>query len=260
MTARSAPTLSWAGARWGYVVPRALTGALLAVAAVEWVYALFGPPNWWWAVADDMEIYTRATERMLSGGSWYLERQLTGPYPLMSGDVLYPPVTALFFAPWIVLPFVLYLAIPIAVTAWVVYRWQPNPWAWVLMALCILWPFTLLKVGSGNPNVWVMMLVALGLRYRWPGALILLKPSFLPLALIGIRSRGWWVAAAALAVLSLPFLADTIRYPEVVLNVESAGLLYSMWDVPLVLIPVIAWVSREAAEGRPDRAPSEHRT
>ncbi len=228
-------------------LPLAATGVLLLFGLVEIGYALTTP--WPAAVMRDLNIYTQATERLFSGGSWYLDRQLGGPYPILGGDVLYPPVTALFFAFWLVLPFPIYLATPIVVTAWLIRSWAPSVWTWPMIALGIVWPFTLLKTTSGNPNVWVMMVIALGLRYRWPGALILLKPSFFPFLLIGIRTRGWWIAAALIAGLSLLFLAPTLAYPRVILDSRGDGLLYSLIDLPIVAIPVVAWLGRTRLRG-----------
>lgn len=221
----------------------ALTVAILCLGTIELAYGWFGPPAWRLNTGD-LTIYTDATQRVLSGGSWFLERQVHGPYPLAFGDVLYPPVAALFFVPWLVLPGWTFVAIPVLMVGWSVVTSRPAPWAWPLIALCLAWPLGLLKVVSANPNVWVAAFVALGLRYRWPGALVLLKPSFLPLALIGIRSRSWWLTAAALGVLSLPFLGETLMYPRVALNAQGAGLLYSAGDLPTVLIPVVAWWGR----------------
>lgn len=217
-----------------------VTLLLLAAAAWLWAFGWFGPPNWR-ANAGDLTIYTNATARLLGGGYWYLDRQLV-PYEIAWGDVLYPPAAAWFFAPWLVLPGWTFVAIPAAITAWAVYRMRPAWWAWPLMALCLLWPVTGLKVLSANPNVWVMAFAALGALRGWPAALILLKPSLLPFALFGIRSRAWWIVAAGLALLSVPFLAETLAYPAVILRSHNPdGFLYSLADVPLILIPVIAW-------------------
>lgn len=220
---------------------------ILAAAVVEhvFIWVVFGPPDWGQTIGHDLRLYTGQVQTVLGGGPWYHDRQLHGPYLIEWGDILYPPVTILFFAPWIVLPFVLWLAIPTVVVGYVVREWRPKPWAWVVIALCILWPFTLLKILSGNPSLWVVMLVALGIRFRWPAAFILLKPSFLPFALIGIRSRWWWVVAIALVVLSVPFAALTLQYPQVILDSRSSdGILYSIADLPMVMIPVIAWFAR----------------
>jgi hypothetical protein len=232
-------------AKWARPIAFALTSVLLVLAAIELIWGVYGPPNWRAALGHDLRLYTDQVQTLLAGGPWYHDRQLHGPYPIEWGDILYPPVAALFFAPWIVLPLALWFAIPIGLTSYLIAEWRPRPATWVPMALCILWPSTLLKVISGNPSLWVMLLVALGLRYRWPSALILLKPSFLPLAFMGIRSRGWWVAAGALGVLSLPFLGLTLQYPQVLLDSRSSeGIGYSLADLPMVLIPAIAWLGR----------------
>lgn len=216
---------------------------MLGLVAVEWAYG-------WTAMGwshnyGDLTIYTDATRRLLSGGQWYLDRQLSGPYPLAFGDVLYPPVAALFFAPWLLLPGWSFVLVPSLIVAWFVAECRPGPWTWVAIGCLLLYPTSGLKLLSANPNVWIAAFVALGLRYQWPGALILLKPSFLPSALIGIRSRGWWIVAFGLAILSVPFLGDTLRWPAVALNAQGAGIGYSLGDLPLVIVPLIAWLSRE---------------
>lgn len=85
--------------------------------------------------------------------------------------------------------------------------------------------------------------MALGLVYRWPAALILLKPSLLPFALIGIRDPRWWITAAVIA--GVTFLGPWRDYITVIQNgADSGGPLYSIWQVPLMLIPIIAWIGR----------------
>jgi hypothetical protein len=214
-------------------------GATLAVVAAGLVTLdLEGKPLW-----GDLAVLIDATERLFSGQNWYLDRQV-GSYPLILGDVLYPPVAAWFFAPWLVLPELTFSAIPVAILAWFVYTCRPAMWAWPLIALCAVYPRTLLYIWYGNPGLWMAAFVALGFRYHWPGALILLKPSLLPFALVGIRHRSWWVMAFLLGIGSLPFLTPTFAYPAVVMGVEGGGLLYSLPGVPVMLLPVIAWFSR----------------
>jgi len=218
-----------------FVVPRALTIVVLIVAAAELKWGL-DSKGWSTVVGRDLSIYIEASRRLLSGGSWYLERQLHGAYPIQHGDVLFPPLTVWFFGPWLVLPGPLYILIPVILTLRLI---RPSPWGWVIIALLIAYPFSLLRTLAGNPNTWLMALVALALAFRWPGALILLKPSFLPFALVGIRTRGWWITAGVLVVLSLPFLSATLAYPGVVLS-STGGLAYSLGDIHLLLIPIVA--------------------
>ena len=47
-------------------------------------------------------------------------------------------------------------------------------------------------------------------------------------------------------VLTLPFLAATITYARVLLDSRGmCGVLYSLQDLPLLLIPLIAWAGRQ---------------
>ncbi len=236
-------TQAGAGARWRRPLLIGLTIVILGLTVCFWVYGFFGPPGWRIA-NDDLTIYTDATRRLFGGGQWYLDRQIHGPYEISHGDVLYPPVTALFFGLWLLLPGWSFSAIAVGVTTWAVWRMRPALWTWPLLALCLAWPMLGLKVLRLNPSVWIMVASALGVRFGWPGALILLKPSFLPFAAIGIRHRGWWLAAGLLAVASLPFLADTLAYPRIVLDARGGGLAYSLPDLPFVLLPLIAWAGR----------------
>ena len=85
----------------------------------------------------------------------------------------------------------------------------------------------------------------------WPSTLVLLKPSLFPFALIGLRRRAWWAQLGLLGLLSLPVLYLTLIYPRVILDSRGGGLLYSLDDVPLLLLPVIAGVA--AGKLRPGR-------
>jgi hypothetical protein len=229
----------------------AVTGAILAIAAIELVYGVFGPPNWRQGIGGDLTYYANLASRLFTGHGWYVDRQLHGPWQInFTDEVLYPPAAAWLFAPFIVLPVGALLLIAIAVMVLLIRSWRPAPWTWPLMALCLAWPLTLLKGISGTSTVFVMMGVGLGLRYRWPSVFILLKPSFLPLALIGIRSRGWWIGLGVLVLLSLPFLGDTLLYPKVMADSRSSeGIFYSLVDLPMILIPIIAWLGRTRLRG-----------
>lgn len=230
------------GARVAAIVS---TGVLVVLAVAELLYGWFGPPNWR-ANTGDLTIYTDATRRLLSGGSWYLERQLAGPYGIAFGDVLYPPVTALFFAAWLVLPGWTFVAIPVAITAWCVLHLRPAWWVWPLIGLCLVWPMTTFKAVSANPGVWTMAALALGALYRWPAGFALVKVTFAPLALIGIRSRAWWLVAGALAAGSLLFFDASLAYPRVLLDSRNPdGWLYSLADLPMQLIPILALVAQQ---------------
>jgi hypothetical protein len=200
-------------------------------------------------IGADLTLYLDATRRWLGGGSFYPAHQMAGPYLITDGDILYPPSTIPFFMAFLVLPAILFWVIPMAVVAWVINRYRPAPWTWPVMAACLAYIPTMVKVLHGNPFMWASAAVALGTVYGWPALLVVLKPSLAPFGLIGIRRRSWWVAAgglgAAVAVTVVVFLPLWRDYVTVLTDSHNAeGIFYSLSDVPLVLIPVIAYLGR----------------
>jgi hypothetical protein len=77
------------------------------------------------------------------------------------------------------------------------------------------------------------------------------KPSVFPFALLGIRSRGWWLGLGLIVVASLPFGAMWGTWLTTVVNARDGGLLYSIQEVPLLALPLVAWAARRTtpAEG-----------
>ncbi len=182
-------------------------------------------------------------------GFFYYPEQITGPYEIVQGHVLYPPAALAWLVPAAYLPDLLWWGIPLAVIAGVVAHHRPPVWAWPFIGL---WVATFCSVGiiaSGNPGLWIAMFVAIGTVWRPAFALVLLKPSLFLFALPGIRSRGWWVIAAGIAAVSLVLLPMSLDYVHVVLNARgaNASILYSIrGTVPLVLVPLIAWATGRA--------------
>jgi hypothetical protein len=200
-----------------------------------------------WLVGIDRGIYREAALRWLGGRWWFYPEQVAGPYEILTGHVLYPPAALIWFAPAALLPDLLWWVIPIGVTIAIVARHRPAPWTWPVMAACLAYGWTAQIIISGNPSLWIMASVAVGTIWRPAFALVLLKPSLFPLALIGVRSRGWWGVAATLVAVSLVLLPLTIEYAHVLLNARGpiASVLYSIRDIPLVAIPLIAWAGRQ---------------
>jgi hypothetical protein len=179
-----------------------------------------------------------ATRRFLAGGTFYESWQLTGAYGPDALPILYPPQAIVLFAPFTVLPGFVWWAIPLVTIVAIVAWHRPGPLVWPLLALCVWWPATMIKILTGNPVMWAAAGVALGTVWRWPAAFALVKPSLLPFALIGVRDRRWWLVAAAGA---LPFAWMLPEYLRVLGNFQS-GLGYSIQEVPLLLVPLLAWL------------------
>jgi ABC-type transport system involved in cytochrome c biogenesis permease component len=114
--------------------------------------------------------------------------------------------------------------------------------------VCIAWPTTLLKTWTGNPVIWSMAAMALGVIYAWPSVLVLIKPSLAPFALFGVWRRSWWVAAVGFALLCVPFGSLWAEWVATVINSRGGGLLYSSLEIPMLILPLVAWVG--AAERR----------
>jgi hypothetical protein len=232
-------SLDWLA--WGAIAAALLLIALSIIQAAS-------KPDWF--DARDFELYRAATSRWLGGGPFYEPYQLAGPYEVLYGAILYPPVGLLLFVPFMVLPTVLWWAIPVGITAWVVRDLRPDRLGLVLIALAVAWPPTIIKLSTGNPVIWIVAAVALGVRFGWPAVLVLVKPTLAPFALIGIRRRTWWIALAGLGLVSLPFGAMWIDWLTSLRNARGESVLYSITDLPMVALPIIADIRRTTPRKR----------
>ena len=231
--------------RWGLPVSVGLT-VLLSAVAVFLLWTLLTNPMYESWLGNDRAIYAAAVDRWNHGGGFYLDEQVTGPYEIQTGHVLYPPIALPAFELVMAIPAVLYWAIPLAVIAAVVVKHRPAPWAWPLIAGCCAFPWTAMLVVAGNPSLWITAAIAAGTVFGWPAILVIIKPSVLPFAVVGIRHRSWWVAALGSAVMCAAFAPMWIDWVQVVLNANGwrAGPLYSLGDAPMLAIPVVAWLAR----------------
>jgi hypothetical protein len=219
----------------------------------------------------DFNFYLNVARQFLATGEMYAPYQLTGPYPevIYSGGWatnLYPPPMVLLFAPFTILPAVLWWVVPLSIVAYMAWYWRPAPWSWpVLTGALALLPFAI-SIAMGNTILWAM--AATALATRWPGAAVGLagKPLLLPFAVLFLRrSRSWlWGLgiASALALLFLPFWGDW--FTAMRNEVTGAGLfgaLFYFFPAPLLaLVPIIPWLARtrRAPMGLPhpaDQAP-----
>lgn len=195
-------------------------------------------------VAIDYQLYMRAATGWLHGSAYFQQYQLNGPYQLSAGDILYPPVALLLFVPFTFLPAALWWLIPGAAVAWSLVQLRPMRLAWPFLAMCAAWPTTPLKILTGNPVIWAVGGLALGVLYAWPSVLVLVKPSLFPFALFGLRSRRWWLALGVLVLISLPFGSLWIDWIHSVLNSQGGGLAYSSLEIPMLAFPIVAWLGR----------------
>ena len=169
------------------------------------------------------------------------ERQLSGPYEIQTQvDNLYPPHALYLFVPFLVLPDDPVVGHPAG-------RHR-------LRRLVV-------PAGSGCGRSWRSSCCsrrprpdplrqhrhvgrrafAGGVRWAWPSVLVTFKPSLAFFAIIGIRSRSWWIAAAVLAVVSLPFLSLWLDYPTVMSN-SDAKFWYSFGNLPFFVLPIVAYL------------------
>src|SRR5215203_3403022 len=190
----------------------------------------------------DYAWHVAAAERLIDTGTPYWPWQLSGPYEIANGAILYPPPAFLLFIPFIWLPAVLWWAIPIAVTGFAMTRHRPPYWVWPIA----LAPFALEKSLNvyvfGNPSMWIVAAVAAGTVWSWPFVFVLLKPTFAPIALLGVRHRSWWVVLAALAVVSVAMYPLWVDWFRVATN-SNVSLAYNLPTVPLLCAPLIPWLA-----------------
>lgn len=232
-------------------LPRSRSTAIalsVAVFAIPVAFALVIPNPLEQPFGVDFVLYRDVAARWLAGGPYFEPYQLDGPYEIRAGDVLYPPFGLVLFVPFAVVPAVLawplWWGIPLGATALSICRLRPRPEFWPLLALCVAWPTTLLKTWTGNPVIWSVAALALGVLWYWPSVFVLLKPSLAPFALLGANRRSWWIALAGLVIVSLPFGPLWVDWVTSVVNSRGGGILYSTLEVPMLLLPLVAWLGR----------------
>ena len=187
--------------------------------------------------------YMDAARRFLETGTPYLAWEVAGPFDYTPLTFLHPPLALWLMVPFSFLPDVAWYITPIVIIVVTIAAWRPSPVALALVALCILWPRTPAMVVTGNTDMWAAAFVALGLRFGWPGTLVMIKPSLAPLALAGVHRRSWWAGLLLTVALAAPFGLLWLDWIRVVLHAPG-GLLYSALAVPGTIFPVFAWLGR----------------
>lgn len=200
-------------------------------------------------LGEDFRFYRSVAERWLSRGDIYAEHQLNGPYEVVvNSSVLYPPVAVLWFLPFVWLPAIAWWVIPLGTLALQFWILRPAPWTWPVLALIVLWPRTIGGILFGNTDMWIAAFVAGGTIAGWPAALVLLKPSLAPFALVAIRDRRLWVALALLGITAIPFGPRWLEYAQAVRDAHALPISYSLLNVPLLLAPMVVWLGRRASK------------
>jgi hypothetical protein len=237
----------------------ALTGLILVFAALDAAVVLPFSLSYHGGVAVGMDygIYMDRTRDWLAGDGFYRSRQLAGlPYEIQNGDSFYPPTLLYLLVPFALgLPAVLWWLIPLLIIAAALFHIRPPMWTWPIMAFALLIPRASLVLVLGNPSLWMIAAAFAGVAWRWPAALLLLKPTLAPFALIGIRQRSWWIGLAVLVVLSIPFGAMWLDYGTALLNAQNPrGLEYTLGEWPLMIAPTAAWLGQQTMR-RGDQPP-----
>ena len=235
-----------------------LVAVLLILIGLELVVAVAHPLGAFRQWGGDYSLYMEATRRWLAGGSFYQPWQFA-PYVIsfIPGNIgttaiLYPPYALALLVPFAFLPAVLWWAVPIGIITVALY--PVSGWRLVALLAAIATPVTWYTIANGNPALWSAAFLVAGTRWRWPAVFVLLKPTLAPFALVGIRSRAWWVGAVVLAIMSVVLLPLTLDYIAVLRNARGpeASLFYS---VPGYLPLVLLWVAgrKETPAHSPDK-------
>jgi hypothetical protein len=253
------PSLRWPAldfARLNRFALLVVAGSALAIGIARIAWFLLVPEYFVSSFGGDLWWQLGRTESWLAGDGWYMPYQLTGPYYNQSGN-LYPPIVLALFVPFLVLPSALWWIIPIGVVGAFLWWTRPSAWGWALIGACLAFPaISIVHLTNGNTTMWVAMLIALGFKWPWVTGLIApFKPSLVPFAFLGIRSRSWWIAAAVITAINIPLIPMWLEYVTVLLNAygPQATPFYALRDLPLVAVPIIAWTLRR--RGRRESSP-----
>jgi hypothetical protein len=250
----------------GWMAPRVAIGLAGLLLGAELYAGLTNERGTLTHIGHDYALYMEATRSWLAGGPFYHPYQAAGPYVVAADEVLYPPHALALFVPFTVLPAIVWWAIPIGIVVSAIWRSRPGPWGWALILACLCIPKSLWIVTSGSPTMWIAAGLAMG-RHGWPAVVGMVKPTLLPIALVGLRRRSFWLAAALIVGIDLALIGLSREYVSVVLNARGplATPLYSAGDLGIVGIALVAWLHdpghrragpADLPDPEPDRGPS----
>jgi hypothetical protein len=178
---------------------------------------------------------------------------MAGPYVVQTDvDNLYPPIALYLFVPFLYLPAIVWWIIPAVVIGYVVWWCRPPAWALPILAALVLYPKTPAVFLYGNSDIWATAAAAAGVRWGWPAVLVAFKPSVGFLGIVGIGKRRWWIAAAIVALASLPFVELWIDWTQAILHSDT-NLSRSLGNAPFLALPIVAWLTSTRRAGVPFR-------
>ena len=219
-----------------------VTGTLLLWAAGS-LYSAYLGAAYRGEIGYDYTNVMQGTRHWLETGRLYWPHQLAGSYSNSGLVMLYPPIALYLFVPFNVLPTGRWGGIPIGIVLWHLVACRPRWWSWPIIAACAGTIPPASVIVYGNTDMWTAAVVALACR--WPGsaAALVLKPSLLPLGMLWVRRRSFWVGCAFLAVLSIPLGGLWLDWIRAMRNFDVHPF-YSWPVVLIVAIPLVAWLAR----------------
>jgi hypothetical protein len=233
--------------RWIRAVQIGVAGGLLVIPLAQlWLSVTTGSQD----LGIDWFAYREAALGWLHGGSFYTPEQLAGPYVLLTWEPLYPPIAL----PLLVLiahqPDALCGAVPGGL--YLAALWRMAPQGWWLPATIGLFVLSsgIYPWWYGQPTIWLFPAIAWGLLLGGWAVFVFVKPSLFPFALIGIHRKSWWVTFAAFLAVCVPSGTLWIDWYRALDNSDQT-VWYSLWQAPMMVVPVVAWLGRRRREGEP---------
>jgi hypothetical protein len=151
--------------RWRRALLVGLAGGLLLFSALFGIQllAVQGEHD---LIGTDFRLYMSFGAQAISTGDPYTPNPSA---PELSGQYRYPPPALYLFVAFQFLPAPLWWIVPIAITGWIIAWWRPAIWSWPLFPAAFLLGYQFfITAGSGNTDIWVLMVIALATR--WPAA------------------------------------------------------------------------------------------
>jgi hypothetical protein len=233
---------------------------VLLFAAAFRTYATWTHPFWQALGPSDLVHYLLATHRWLESGSPYVASEVAGRFDYGGLTFLHPPIALPFFALFLVVPIQLFWIVPLSAFAWLVITERPAAWTWPLIGSALLVYPVGQAIWAGNTDMWAWALFAAGIRWGWPLALLVIKPSLAIVGFVGIRDRRTRHAALLMALLCVPFGSLWFDWIHVLVN-SPGSLLYSAHNAWMFAIPLVARIGSRRAPltwpAMPDARPWE---